>query len=156
MHRVPGTTVWWPTTAASQGQSVPGVAVLGFQAALSFLNADSFRRQVIAAARIGQGDVKLLILEAAGVIDIDFTAAQVFKSLIDDCHDAGVTIAVARLESVKAQGALTRLGLRALLGEDHVFDSVDAAVKALGHYTYIEPTPFAAQPIGADISIVSP
>jgi len=131
MHRVPGTTVWWPTTVASQGESVPGVAVLGFQAPLSFLNADSFRRQVVEAAHVGQGDVKVLILEAAGVIDVDFTAAQVFKALLVDCKDAGVTLAVARLESVKAQRAFTRLGLRALIGEDHIFDSVAAALTAL-------------------------
>jgi sulfate permease, SulP family len=132
MHKVPGTTIWWPTTASSQGEDLPGVAVLGFQAALSFLNADSFRRQVIAAAHVGQGDVKILILEAAGVIDIDFTAAQVFKALIDDCRDAGVTVAVARLESVAAQTAFTRLGLREAIGEDRMFDSVAAAVTALG------------------------
>jgi MFS superfamily sulfate permease-like transporter len=131
MHRVPGTTVWWPTTSDSQGESLPGVAVLGFDAALSFLNADSFRRQVTQAAHHGQGDVKLLVLEAAGVTDIDFTAAQVFKALIDDCREEGLTIAVARLESVKAQGAFARLGLRAVIGEDHVFDSVAAAVTAL-------------------------
>jgi sulfate permease, SulP family len=132
MHQIPDTTIWWPTTASSQGESLPGVVVLGFQAPLSFLNADSFRRQTIAAAHVGRGDVKLLVLEAAGVIDIDFTAAQVFRALVEDCREAGVTIALARLESVKAQTAFTRLGLRELIGEDHIFDSVAAAVTALG------------------------
>jgi MFS superfamily sulfate permease-like transporter len=51
----------------------------------------------------------------------DFTAAQVFRALIDDCLEEGVTIAVARLESAKAQRALTRLGLGALIGEGSCF-----------------------------------
>ena len=140
MHRVPGTTVWWPTITASQGESVPGVVVLGFQAPLSFLNADSFRRQVISALHVGRGGVKVVILEAAGIIDIDFTSAQVFKALVDDCKDAGVTIAIARLESVKAQAAFTRLGLRELIGEDRIFDSVAAAIAGLGVRTPLNPS----------------
>lgn len=131
MHNLPGTTIWWPNSAAAQDDSPPGPVVLGFQAALSFLNADAFRRQVLHAAHVDQGDVKLLILEAAGVIDIDFTAAQVFKALVGDLRTAGVTFALARLESVEAQRAFTRFGLRDLVGEDHIFDSVADAVAAL-------------------------
>jgi len=131
MHNVPGTTIWWPTTGPAQGDSAPGVVVVGFQAPLSFLNADNFRRQVTASAHVGQGDVKLLILEAAGIIDIDFTAAQVFRRLIADLRQAGVTFALARLEAVEAQRAFIRFGLRALIGEDHIFDSVAGAVAGL-------------------------
>ncbi|MDQ2861449.1 MAG: SulP family inorganic anion transporter [Pseudomonadota bacterium] len=132
MHNVPGTTIWWPITGAAQADSAPGVVVVvGFQAPLSFLNADNFRRQVTASAHVGQGNVKLLILEAAGIIDIDFTAAQVFRTLVADLRRAGVTFALARLEAVEAQRAFIRFGLRALIGEDHIFDSVAGAVAGL-------------------------
>ncbi len=105
-----------------------GVAVVGFQAPLSFLNADSFRRQTLAAASAG---VKLLVLEAAGVVEIDYTAALAFRTMVADCRDRGVALAVARLESVQAQTAFARLGLRDLIGADHIFDSVESAVRAL-------------------------
>ncbi|HEY5106207.1 MAG TPA: SulP family inorganic anion transporter [Caulobacteraceae bacterium] len=131
MQRAPGTTVWWPAAGGFKGEVEPGVSVLGFQAPLSFLNAYGFRRQVLAAARLDQGDVSLMVIEAAGIVDIDFTGAEVFKEIIAACQKAKVTLAVARLESVESQTAFTRMGLRALVGEDHVFDSVEEAIDRL-------------------------
>jgi MFS superfamily sulfate permease-like transporter len=108
------------------------VAVLAFQAPLTFLNADTFETQMLAQIRPGQSPVRLAVLEAAGVIDIDFTAAQSVRTVVEACKAAGVTFAIARLESVTAQTALTKLGLRDLIGADHVFETVAAAVQALG------------------------
>jgi hypothetical protein len=42
-----------------------------------------------------------------------------------------VTFGVARLESLAAQDAFGRLGLRDLIGPDHIFESVAGAVTAL-------------------------
>ncbi len=130
MHNIPGTTIWWPATAASPaGDTVPGVAVVSFQSALTFLNAEVFARGLLATLRPG---VKLVVLEAAGVVDIDFTAGEALEDVVGACRSAGVAFAVARLESVTAQAAFARLGLTALIGEDHIFASVWDAVHALG------------------------
>jgi len=104
--------------------------VLGFQAPLSFLNAYAFRAQV-AAALANAAPPKLMVLEASGVIDIDFTGAEVFKDVIRLCHEAACALAIARLEGVGAQKALTRLGLRELIGNDHIFPTVAQAIDAL-------------------------
>ncbi|HEY5006844.1 MAG TPA: SulP family inorganic anion transporter, partial [Caulobacteraceae bacterium] len=140
LHRVVGTTVWWPTTAIAKGETLAGVCVIGFQAPLSFLNADVFRRLMLHAMQPRSGVVKLLVLEATGIIDIDFTAAQVFKSVIAHARDVGVIFAVARLESYNAQVDFDRLGLRQALGEDRLFDSVNDAVIALAPDATPEPT----------------
>jgi len=133
MHNIPGTTVWWPNKAADgAGQNTPGVVVLSFQAPLTFLNAEVFEREMLAAIAPDEGAVTLAVLEAAGVVDIDFTAAQAFKAVVGACGSAGVAFALARLESVTAQSAFERLGLTALIGEDHIFSSVWEAVSALG------------------------
>jgi sulfate permease, SulP family len=108
------------------------VAVVGFQAPLFFLNAYAFGRQLTAPIGGAGGPVKLIVLEAAGILDIDFTAAQVFAGAVRRCREAGVTLAVARLEAVTAQRAFVRLGLDKLVGADHVFDSVAEAIAALG------------------------
>ena len=133
MRQVAGTSVWWPSADADrlQGETLAGVVVLGFQAPLTFLNADTFARQFLAAIRAGGGEVKLAVLEAAGIVEIDFTAGQALESVVGACRAAGITFALARLEAVAAQSALARLGLRALIGEDHIFESVDAAIRAL-------------------------
>jgi len=132
MRRISGTSVWWPATPSHKGDTLPGVIVLTFQAPLTFLNAQGFERDMLAVIAPGASAIKLAVLEAAGVIDIDFTAAQSLKSVADACKAAGVAFAIARLESVDAQNALTRLGLRDDIGADHIFDSVAAAIDALG------------------------
>jgi len=129
-ERLPGTTVWWPKAPDVAGETLDGVIVLGFQAPLSFLNAYAFRAQV-AAALATAAPPKLLVLEASGVIDIDFTGAEIFKDVIRLCREAGAALTIARLEGVEAQRALTRLGLRELIGDDHIFPTVAQAIDAL-------------------------
>jgi MFS superfamily sulfate permease-like transporter len=131
LHRLAGTTVWWPTTPTSKGETLDGVVVVGFQAPLSFLNAERFRRVMLDAMAPDPEPVKLLVLEATGVIDIDYTAAQAFKDVIARARAAGAIFAVARLEAYNAQAAFDRLGLRQALGADRLFNSVNDAVAAL-------------------------
>src|SRR5882757_6500147 len=45
--RVPDTTIWWPASPHISGEQIPGVAVVGLQAPLSFLNASNFRTDVL-------------------------------------------------------------------------------------------------------------
>jgi MFS superfamily sulfate permease-like transporter len=132
MRRIAGTSVWWPVGSTREGETIPGVAVLAFQSSLTFLNAEMFERDMLAAIGPGASDVRLAVLEAAGIVDIDYTAAQSLRTVVQACRAAGVAFALARLESVDAQNALTRLGLLDLIGPDHVFESVAAAVDALG------------------------
>jgi MFS superfamily sulfate permease-like transporter len=73
-----------------------------------------------------------VVLEASGMVEIDFTAAQILLDLLKDCRENGVTVAVARLESVRAQDAFERFRLYDALPREHVFHSVDEAVQKLG------------------------
>ena len=111
-ERVPGTTIWWPASPPHlemKGERLPGVAVVGQQAPLSFLNAPTFRSEVMKV--VNDEKPKLLVLEASGMVEIDFTAAQVLIQLFGECRDQGVTVALARLELVRAQQAFERFGI---------------------------------------------
>jgi sulfate permease, SulP family len=131
-ERVPGTTIWWPASShpKMKGEQLPAVAVVGQQAPLSFLNAPGFRSDVMKL--VEELKPKLLVLEASGMVEIDFTAAQVLLDLFRECRDQGVIVALARLESVRAQDAFERFHLYDALPKDRVFHSVDEAVRALG------------------------
>jgi SulP family sulfate permease len=131
-ERVAGTTVWWPASQTHPGETDAAIAVMGFQAPLSFLNAYDFRRGIVATITAGAGTTKLFVLEASSMVEIDFTGAMVLRDVIAKARAAGMDFAVARLESVRAQAAFERQGVAALLGEDHQFHSVDAAIQALG------------------------
>lgn len=131
-ERVPGTSIWWPSSPNLPGEREPGIIVAGFQAPLSFLNAYHFRRDTLDALQSQVQPARLLVLEATGIVEIDFTAAQILRDLIRLCHADGIDFAIARLESIRAQAAMARFGINDLLGPDHSFRSVEEAIQALG------------------------
>jgi sulfate permease, SulP family len=131
-EHVPGTTIWWPASPHVAGERNPGVAVVGLQAPRSFLNAGSFSADVLHVLKAATPKPKLLVLEATGIVEIDFTAAQMLINLVKQCHEDGVTVAIARLESTRAQEAFERFGIYDVLPKDHIFHSVNEAVHALG------------------------
>jgi SulP family sulfate permease len=74
---------------------------------------------------------RLLVLEASGILELDFTAAQTLLDVIEECRQREVTLAVARLESTRAQEAFSRFRIYDALPKDRVFRSVDEAMQAL-------------------------
>jgi MFS superfamily sulfate permease-like transporter len=80
---------------------------------------------------LGTATPQLLVLEASGMVEIDFTAAQILLDVFRACSEQGVTVAMARLESVRAQDAFERFKLFDALPREHVFHSVDEAVQKL-------------------------
>ena len=131
-ERIPGSTIWWPKSAVTTGERVPGVVVAALQAPLSFLNAYDFQAGIQALAAGHKPDLRLVVIEANSIAEIDYTAGKVLAALVDQLRAAGVDIAFARLESVRAQQSFVRLGLEKLVGADHLFHSVEEAVRALG------------------------
>ena len=131
-EHVPDTTIWWPANPHIAGEQSAGIAVVGLQAPLTFLNAENFAADVLDVLK-GPPTPKLLVLEASGILELDFTAAQTLLELIEECRRQEVTLAVARLESTRAQEAFTRFGIYEILPKDRVFRSVDEAIKTLGN-----------------------
>lgn len=124
LSRLPGTTIWWPD---ADGETEPDVAVLAFQAPLLFANADSFKRQVL--DRINEMPAPgLVVLEASAIAEIDYSAAQSLRELIEVCKEKGLRVMVARLDSLRAIRAVDRLGIRDLLGPEGMSHSVQEAI----------------------------
>ena len=131
-ERVPGTSIWWPASATMSGERQSGVLVVGFQAPLSFLNAYRFRRDMLQNLQSAGRPIGAVILEATGIVEIDFTAAQILMDLVRRYRAKGVVFAMARLESVRAQAAMQRFGITDVLGEGRQFQSVEEGIHALG------------------------
>ena len=130
-EKVRGSTVWWPANPNLEGETIPGLMVIGFQAPLSFFNAYDFRAGVLELIDESKEPLELIVLEASSIVEIDYTAAKIFAVVVRHCQSSGATFAVARLESIRAQEALVRFGIMALIGEDHLFHSVEEAVRTL-------------------------
>jgi MFS superfamily sulfate permease-like transporter len=130
LGRVPGTTVWWPRAGTMAAQEIPGALVLGFQAPLSFLNAEAFRHGFL--HEIDRREpLRLVVLEASGIVEIDFTAAHMLAAIVRTCRERKIGFALARLGSVRAQQSFERFGLIDLIGNSFVYRSAQEAVDAL-------------------------
>jgi MFS superfamily sulfate permease-like transporter len=128
--RVPGTTVWWPPMADEASKREPGVLVFGLAAPINFTNASYVCRRLVelVAAR---PSLDLVVLEASGMIDIDYTGSRVLQQTVARLRDGGITVALARLLGERAQMQAVRTGLIAVLETEHVFRTVDDAVRTL-------------------------
>jgi sulfate permease, SulP family len=130
LERVPGTTVWWDLPAEVAGEHEPGVLVFSPGAPINFTNAFYVRGKLMHAIAAMRQPCRLVVIEANGIINFDFTGSQILQEVISELRERGIDVVVARLESETAHRAAERSGLMAKLGEDHVFRSVEDAIQA--------------------------
>ncbi len=129
LSRVPGTTVWWKEPEGETGETEPGILVFAPAAPILFTNAAYIRRRLEASIAQMAEPCRLVVIEASGVIDIDFTGSQALQDLIGDLRRRDIQVALARLESVRAQRAAEQTGLSAVIGAAHIFHSVEDAIR---------------------------
>jgi SulP family sulfate permease len=130
LSRVPGTTVWWEQPPSEPGEKEPGVLVFAPGAPVIFTNAAYIRRKLMDAIAATAEPCLFVVIEAHGVIDIDFSGSQMLQEVIAELHQRNIRVALARLESERARSAAKRSGLMAVLGPDQVFRSVEDAIRA--------------------------
>jgi len=131
LARVPGGTIWWPASREERGEHEPGVLVFAPAAPINFTNAAFICDTIMARVAEAREPVKLLVIEGSGIIEIDYTGAQLLQQTIADLRERGIEVALARLSDTRAQASARRTGLIEVLGEHRVFKSVEEAVRAL-------------------------
>lgn len=110
-----------------EASRIPGLVLFRWDAPLFFANARSFREQVLKACSQNPGEVKRVVVEAAPVTDIDFTAADELAQLKKDLFLAGAELAFAQMKGpVKDQ--LKSYGLYYAIGEENFFPTLGRAV----------------------------
>jgi MFS superfamily sulfate permease-like transporter len=129
LARAPGTTIWWPPEHGQKGEHVPQVLVFAPSAPINFTNARFVCRQLRQAVSSRPG-IHLVIIEASGVTDIDFTGAQLVNQTIVDLQQEGVDVALARLSAERAHTQAYRTGVLGAVGPGNVFLSVEDAIRA--------------------------
>jgi sulfate permease, SulP family len=91
--------------------------------------------KIRAAITARRPPVKLLVIEASGIIDIDYTGSQLLQKAIADLTAKGIAVAIARLSHEQAQHEALRSDLIETIGKGHVFMSVEEAVRKLDQAT---------------------
>ena len=118
------------TISAQGAAQVPGVLVVLFATPLWYANAVHFRSQLHAALARAEGPPRLVVLDALGMGDIDYTGSRALGEALDELDRAHIEFAVARAGQ-HARDALEGSGLLARIGADHLFPAVNEAVTAL-------------------------
>jgi sulfate permease, SulP family len=131
LARVPGTTVWWPPSESGEGEREARILVFAPAAPVNFTNADYICREIESAIAARRPPVELLVIEGNGIIDIDYTGAQILARTIAELREKDITVAIARLADKGAQAEARRTGLLDAIGSDHMFMSVEEAVQKL-------------------------
>ena len=131
LGRIPDTTSWAPLSGNVDAAQVPSVLAVLFATPLWYANAVHFRAQLTDSLARALGTPRLVVLDALGMSDVDYTGSRALSAVLDELDRDHTAFAVARAGEHARQG-LRRSGLLARIGEDHFFPSVDEAVRALG------------------------
>jgi MFS superfamily sulfate permease-like transporter len=129
LARAPGTTVWWPPQGEA-GEHEPGLLVFAPAAPLNFTNAAFIRGRLTLAIDQASTPVRMVVLEASGVTDIDYTGATMMRHLVEALRDKGIQVALARLSAERAYEQAVRTGLLEAFGPKRVFRTVEDAVRS--------------------------
>jgi len=130
LGRIPGSTSWAPLNVDPRATQIPSVLAVLFATPLWYAYAVHFHTE-LKAAIAQRGSARLIVLDALGMSDIDFTGARTLAEVLDELDADHIDFAVARA-GTHARESLRRSGIEARIGADHFFLSVDAAVSGLG------------------------
>jgi MFS superfamily sulfate permease-like transporter len=110
-----------------EGERVPGVVIVRFDAPLFFANGAIFDDWVRSRVRAAGPDVKTVILAAEPITDIDTTAAEELVELDEYLQARGIRLIIAEMKSPVVD-SLARYGLTDRFTPDRFAPTVGAAV----------------------------
>ena len=130
LGRVAGTTSWTPLAADHNAAQQTGVLAVLFATPLWYANATHFREQMADAVARAPGITKVVVLDAIGMTDVDFTGALALGRALDAAARNHVSFGVARAGD-RLRESLRRSGLLDRIGAEHFFSTVNEAVTTL-------------------------
>ncbi len=113
-----------------ENEPVPGVLILRLDAPLYYANALTVQDRVKTLVDETYPLPRAIILDAPAQEELDVTSAEMLKGLVKGLQDKGVAVYLAEMHAPASEFS-RRIGLADLIGEDHVFPTVDTAVRSL-------------------------
>jgi sulfate permease, SulP family len=113
----------------ANSQTIPGLIVYRFDAPLFFGNGNYFIKQALRLVSDAGTPVEWFLVDAEGIFDIDTTAAEAMKALLDEFDHQGIVPAIARASQPVIK-MLERTGLADRIGAEHFYPTVRTGVQA--------------------------
>ena len=118
---------WVPKPATPGEQTEPGLIVYRFGSDLFYANAKRFTDQVRALVDCAPTPVHWFIVDASAITDVDFSAAQSVRDLIDELKHRGIRVVFARV-SRYLRSDMDRHHITAVVGEKWIFTTLHEAI----------------------------
>jgi sulfate permease, SulP family len=110
-----------------ESEAIPGILIFRLDAPIYYANALTVRERAKALLEETQPPPHAVILDSAGQDSLDITSADMFKGLLTELKDQGIDIYVTELHGTIRE-FIQRTGLMDIIGEDHIFPTIEAAV----------------------------
>ncbi len=131
LGRVPGTSGAYSDLGRHpENTPIPGVLIPRLDGPLYYANALTFRDGVKALVDRAEPPPKAVIFDFSAQDELDLTSTDMMESLVKELLGKGMVVAMADVHAPVRETSRTR-GLVELIGEDNMYPTVDAAVRAL-------------------------
>jgi SulP family sulfate permease len=120
---------WVPVPAAPGKETEPGLIVYRFNSDLFYANANRFTDEVHSLIERAPTPIRWFVIDAGPITDIDYSAAQSIRDLLDDLTRQKVHIIFARV-SPYLRSDMDRHQITAAIGEARIFTTLHEALAA--------------------------
>jgi high affinity sulfate transporter 1 len=129
LGRIPGIpSAYSDLNRHPENTPIPGVVILRLDGPMYYANALTVRERAKSLIAEAQPPLRAVVIDAAGQDELDITSADVLKSFVAELKGKGVVIYVAEMHAPVREFA-QRVGLHEMIGEEHIFPTVDSAVR---------------------------
>ena len=132
LGRVPNERTYSDLARHPENETVPGLLIFRLDGQLFFANAGFAVDRLNQLLSVIEPSPRVVIWNLESTTDMDVTAAESLIRLVHDLRDSGRDLVFARVGSAVLD-VFARSGLLDLLGEDHLFLTVDGAVEDCLH-----------------------
>jgi len=144
LGRVPGLAGYHDRRGHPDGERLPGLEILRFDAPLFFANSRTFR-DLIRELAASEPPPRWILVAAEPITDVDTTAADMLHDLDEELNAKGISLVFAELKD-PVRAKLERYQLIGPLDPDHFFPTLEAAVDSFREQTGAEWTAAAPPP----------
>jgi sulfate permease, SulP family len=118
---------WAPVSAVPGQETEPGLIVYRFNSDLFYANANRFIDEVHGLVEHAPTPIRCFIVDAGTITDIDYSAAQSIRDLLDDLSRRSVRVVFARV-SPYLRSDMDRHRITEAVGEARVFTTLHEAI----------------------------
>jgi SulP family sulfate permease len=130
LGRMPGTDTYRDIADHPEAETTPSLLIYRFDAALFFANASRLRDEILAAIESTDPPIRMVLIDAETMPDIDSSGAQVLNELLDTLDELGIRLALARVRT-ELRDELQGSRIEERIGTDHIYLEIDDGVRGL-------------------------